>query len=114
MSANSVLPPQDGMAWSDKIDHLAGTALNELSECQSRSASLNIYARLSGGRGLPAPSRFEKSAIPREHKDLWGLLDSKRPFGRRLSSRHSMDPRDPYAPRDDQGKAWVPSGSDSW
>ncbi len=40
MSANSVLPPQDGIARPDSSEYFAGGARNELSECQSLSASL--------------------------------------------------------------------------
>jgi hypothetical protein len=62
MSANSVLPPLDGMARACSSEYFAGTTLNELSECQSRLPMANSRRRSSRANGRLSWSRFETSA----------------------------------------------------
>ena len=47
MSANSVLPPLDGMRRACSSEYIAGIVLNELSECQSRLPIANSRRRSS-------------------------------------------------------------------
>src|SRR5487761_1897737 len=61
MSANSVLPPADGITRADSSEYFAGTALNELSECHSRLPSENSRRRSSRDRTWPLLSRLEMS-----------------------------------------------------
>src|SRR5258708_7721921 len=62
MSANSVLPPFDGTERACSSEYLAGTTLNELSECQSRLPSEKSRVRLSRANTWLFTSRFETSA----------------------------------------------------
>ncbi len=52
MSANSVLPPLDGIARADSSEYLAGIGLNELSECHSRLPRPNSRRRSSRANDL--------------------------------------------------------------
>ena len=61
MSANSVLPPVGGMWRADRSEYLAGTGLNELSECQSWLPSPNRRRRSSRASTLLFLSRLEMS-----------------------------------------------------
>src|SRR5512137_1289071 len=62
MSANSVLPPLDGMERACSSEYLAGTTLNELSECHSRLPSEKSRVRLSRANTWLFTSRFDTSA----------------------------------------------------
>src|ERR1700687_3298827 len=62
MSANSVLPPFDGTDRACRSEYLAGTTLNELSECQSRLPSEKSRVRLSRAKTWLFTSRFDTSA----------------------------------------------------
>ena len=62
MSANSVLPPFDGIERACSSEYFAGTTLNELSECQSRLPMANRRRRSSRANGLLSLSRLETSA----------------------------------------------------
>ena len=62
MSANSVLPPFDGMIRACSSEYLAGVALNELSECHRRLPIANSRRRSSRANGLLCWSRLETSA----------------------------------------------------
>src|SRR5262249_33944158 len=62
MSANSVLPPLDGIERACSSEYLAGTTLNELSECQSRLPSEKSRVRLSRPKTWLFTSRFDTSA----------------------------------------------------
>ncbi len=65
MSANSVLPPADGMRRADSSENFAGTALNELSECHSRLPRLNSRRRSSRASTWLFLSRLEMSLTSR-------------------------------------------------
>src|SRR4030095_4247803 len=62
MSANWVLPPLDGMLMACSREYLAGTTLNDESECHSRLPMANSRRRSSRGYGVLFLSRFETSA----------------------------------------------------
>ena len=62
MSANSVLPPFDGIARACRIEYFAGTTLNELSECHSRLPIANSLRRSSRAKTLLSLSRLDTSA----------------------------------------------------
>src|SRR4026207_1573482 len=62
MSANSVLPPLDGIARACSSEYFAGTILKELSECQRRLPSEKSRARLSRPNTWLLTSRFDTSA----------------------------------------------------
>src|SRR5689334_17419548 len=62
MSANSVLPPFDGTERACSSEYLAGTTLNELSECQSQLPSEKSRVRLSRANTWLFTSRFDTSA----------------------------------------------------
>src|SRR5882724_4785134 len=71
MSANSVLPPVGLTTRADSSEYFAGTARNELSECQSMFPRLNRRARASRGSGWPSRPRLETSFMP-----IWRRLSS--------------------------------------
>src|SRR5918993_585073 len=62
MSANWVSPPFDGMLMACSSEYLAGTTLNEESECHSRLPMANSRRRSSRGYGVLFLSRLETSA----------------------------------------------------
>src|ERR1043166_1052535 len=62
MSANSVLPPFEGIARACRIEYFAGTTLNELSECHSRLPIANSLRRSSRAKTLLSLSRLDTSA----------------------------------------------------
>src|SRR5690242_1278280 len=62
MSANSVLPPFDGMRRACSSEYIAGTGLNELSECQSRLPMPNNRRRSSRANTCWCLSRLDTSA----------------------------------------------------
>ena len=76
MSANSVSPPQDGITRPDSNEYLAVTGRKELSECQSRSPSLNSQFRSSADMGRPSGVKLERSAIPAPRRRSPGLRTS--------------------------------------
>src|SRR5262249_55467529 len=62
MSANSVLPPLDVTLRALSSEYLAGTTLNELSECHSRLPMEKSRRRSSRANGLWSLSRLDTSA----------------------------------------------------
>src|SRR5215831_12678493 len=62
MSANSVLPPLDVTLRACSSEYLAGTTLNELSECHSRLPMEKRRRRSSRAKGLLSLSRLDTSA----------------------------------------------------
>ncbi len=61
MSANSVLPSASGICRADRSEYLAGTSLNELSECQSMLPKPNRRRRSSRASTWLFLSRLEMS-----------------------------------------------------
>ncbi len=78
MSANSVLPPADGMSRADSSEYFAGTALNELSECHSRLPRLNSRRRSSRARSWLFLSRLEMSLTSIDSRRSLPLRDVAR------------------------------------
>src|SRR5262249_45235718 len=62
MSANSVFPPPEGTLRAGRIEYMAGTTLNELSECQRRLPMPKSRRRSSRAKTRLSLSRFDTSA----------------------------------------------------
>src|SRR2546427_7278912 len=67
MSANSVLPPLEGMLRAWRSEYFAGITLNELSECQRRLAVAESRRRAS-----PADTLFFFSGVGTSAKLVGG------------------------------------------